>query len=92
MTNIKGRHLITINAGANETYAVDYGSTYTVNICNHTGDILIVSDKADYPDEGTYSGCIKIAGDAFYNELTIPGRYLYITPAADGDITIVRTA
>ena len=92
MTNIKGQHLITITAEANETYAVDYGTTYTVNICNHTDDVLVVSDKADYPGDGTFSGCIKIAADAFYNALTVCGRYLFVTPSADGDITIVKTA
>lgn len=92
MTNIKGQRIVTINADANETYSIDYGATCTVNICNHTGNILVVSDRADYPDDGTASGCLKIAGDAFYNELIMFGGCLYLTPTADGDISIVRIA
>ncbi len=92
MNIIKGERLITINAEADETYSIDYGTTYTVNILNHTDDVITVSEKASYPNDGTTSGCVKIAAGAFYNELTIHGRYLYITPAADGNISVVRTA
>lgn len=90
MTTIKGMRLITINAEANETYAVDYGTTYTASILNHTDDVIAVSDRPNYPDDGTAAGCIKIAAYAFLNNLTIPGRYLYITPTVDGEITLIR--
>ena len=90
MTNIKGERLITISADANKTYIVDYGATYTVSILNHTDDAIIVSDRPNYPNDGVSAGCIKIAANAFFNNLTIPGPYLYITSIKSGDITIIR--
>ena len=92
MTTIHGESLLTISAEAGETYEIDYKADHTVCILNHTDDVLGVSDKPSYADDGTSANCVKIAANAFFNNLTIHGRYLYITPNAEGSITLVRAA
>ena len=92
MTTIHGESLLTITAEAGEIYEIDYKADHTVCILNHTDDVIAVSDRPSYYDDGTSANCIKIAANAFFNNLTIHGRYLYITPAEGGNITLVRAA
>lgn len=90
MTTVKGERLINISATADETYVIDYSTSFSVSIFNHTDGIVSVALREQYASGSTASGCIKIAAGAFGNNLKVPGSRLYLTPAASGDISVMR--
>ena len=92
MTNIKGEHLITINAHAGESYCIDYGAGYFVNILNQTDGVISVSTVESYKADNDHSCCMKLIEDAFYYDLDSRlYSTLYISSAGDGYITLVRS-
>lgn len=89
MTTIKGTHLKTIDATANEVYKLEYASAWRVDIANNTDDRILISTDGNFSTDGTSSDYLEIPSSCSYNNLAAPHR-LYIKSNGTGKIVVVR--
>ena len=90
MDTIRGARLLSLTVEAGQTYAISYESSFRVCILNHTDDVLYVHDTADIREDGCAKEALTVAANAFFNNLEIPNKILYITTLASGIVCLIR--
>lgn len=89
MNAVKAQKFLTINAVAGEVYQINYEAPHTISIINDTDGGITISDKETFSDGGTFSNCIRLPADSYYNNLQIPFNSFCISVEESGYISVV---